>query len=105
MKTFRTKVFNQAYEVHRNTGEAFGKCLAKAWDIYRLEKKMNEGIVDFSYIKTDGSFRKAKGTLKEVKKFVKGEGRTISMKVLCYFDVDVNDFRSFRIENLVDIYN
>lgn len=66
MKNFRSKVFKQAYEMMKATGKAFAVCLAKAWAIYRLYKRMKKETVSFSYEKQDGSLRKAKGTLQNV---------------------------------------
>lgn len=104
MKTeFRTKVFRQAYGMMKSTGKHFSICLAKAWALYRLAKAMRKGIVSFAYEKTDGSLRKAKGTLKEVQGLVKGTG-TENFTTMRYFDVEAAGFRSFRIENLVTIY-
>lgn len=42
MKNFRSKVFKQAYEMMKATGKAFAVCLAKAWAIYRLYKRMKK---------------------------------------------------------------
>lgn len=104
MKTdFRTRVFKWAYEIARTTGKCFAICLSKAWALYRLKKSMKTGIVSFAYEKADGTLRKAKGTLKDVQDLIKGTGKD-NFKSLCYFDVEVSAFRSFRIENLVTIY-
>lgn len=98
---FRTQVFCWAYEIMKSTGKCFAVCLAKSWALYRLAKAMQEGTVTFAYEKTDGTLRKAQGTLREVQ--TKGTGKE-NFKVMCYYDVEVGGFRSFRIENLVTIY-
>ena len=103
MKNFRTKVFKQAYELITTTGKAFSVCLAKAWALYRLTKRMHKGVVTFAYEKTDGSLRKAKGTLKDIQNLIKGTGSE-NYKTVRYFDIDANGFRSFKIENLITIY-
>lgn len=103
MKNFRSKVFKQAYEMVKSTGKAFAICLAKAWAIYRLSKRMKSETVSFSYEKQDGSLRKAKGSLQDVSKLIKGTGAE-NFKTVRYFDVDANGFRSFKVENLVTIY-
>lgn len=100
---FRTKVFRWAYEIAHTTGKCFAVCLSKAWAIYRLQKLMNKGVVSFTYRKTDGTLRKAQGTLKDVEVFIKGTGKE-SFKALSYFDVEAAAFRSFRIENLIAIH-
>ncbi len=94
---------SRAWELARTTGKTFAICLAKAWALYRLTKRMRTGIVLFCYEKTDGTLRRAKGTLRDVAALVKGSGAE-SPKTVRYFDVEVNAFRSFRIENLITIY-
>ena len=103
MKTFRAKVFNQAYELVKTTNKSFAVCLSKAWALYRLTKKMHSGVVNFAYEKADGTLRKAKGTLKGIESLIKGSGKSV-ISTVKYFDTDANAFRSFKIENLITIY-
>lgn len=104
MKTnFRTKVFNQAHELMKTTHKTFAVCLAKAWALYRLTKRMSSGVVSFCYEKADGTLRKAKGTLKEVQHLIKGIG-IATYSTVRYFDVEADSFRSFKIENLITTY-
>lgn len=103
MKNFRSKVFKQAHEMMKATGKAFAICLAKAWTIYRLYKRMKSETVSFSYEKQDGSLRKAKGTLQDVSSLIKGTGIE-NFKTVRYFDIDANGFRSFKVENLITVY-
>lgn len=102
MITFRTQVFKQAYEIMRNTGKSFAVCLSKAWQLYNLSKKMKSGIVTFYYEKIDGTLRKAIGTLNYKNYQLKPE-RQPNPKVFNYYDVDADDFRAFRVENLIKI--
>ena len=103
MKNFRSKVFKQAYEMMKATSKVFAVCLAKAWTIYRLYKRMKKETVSFAYEKADGSLRKAKGTLQDVSSLIKGTGIE-NYKTVRYFDVDANGFRSFKVENLIAVY-
>lgn len=103
MQTYKSKVFKQAHNLKATTGKAFAVCLSKAWALYRLTKKMHNGIVNFAYEKVDGSLRKASGTLKNIESLIKGTG-TSAVSTVKYFDIDANAFRSFRLENLVTIY-
>lgn len=92
-----------AYELMKSTGKAFAVCLSRAWALYRFTKQMHKGIVTFTYEKTDGSLRKAKGTLKDVQNLIKGTGSE-NYKTVRYFDVDANGFRSFKAENFITTY-
>lgn len=101
---FRTTVFIQAHQIKKNTGKSFAVSLSKAWALYRLSKKMriNDEVL-FTYEKKDGSLRRAYGTLKNVRQFIKGTGAS-SLKVFRYWDLEAVAFRCFKIENLITIY-
>lgn len=104
MKTnFRHKVFCMAHELMKATGKAFAVCLSRAWTLYRLTRKMHNGVVMFAYEKADGSLRKAKGTLKDVQNLIKGTGSE-NYKTVRYFDIEANGFRSFKVENFITAY-
>lgn len=67
-----------------------------------LKMRMHYGVVSFSYIKKDGTMRKAHGTLKKsLLPDLVGSGRKPSADVFVYFDVDQENWRSFRRENLI----
>ncbi|MCD7972568.1 MAG: SH3 beta-barrel fold-containing protein [Candidatus Azobacteroides sp.] len=100
--TFRTEVFRQAYLLREETNRPFSECLVVSWKLYRLRKKLEAGIVTFSYRKLDGSIRRARGTLKDTGYIPKG--KEISLKVINYFDIDAKEYRSFRISNLIRVY-
>ena len=102
--TFRTKVMKQAHEMKTSTGKTFSICLIKAWQAYRLTKKMSTEVVKFAFEKVDGSLRYAFGTLKSLSNdLIKGTG-TPNYKTVAYFDTEAKGFRSFKIENLVQVY-
>lgn len=101
--TFRSKVFHWAHEMVRNTGKSFSVCLAKAWALYRLRKRMATETVKIAFEKADGSLRIAFATLKDTASLVKGTG-TPNYKTLPYFDTQANGFRCFKLENFVTAY-
>ena len=106
MKTitaFRTRVFNWAHELVRSTGKSFAVCLAKAWALYRLRKRMATETVKIAYEKADGTLKTTHATLKEVAGLIKGTG-TPNFKTLPYFVIESNGFRSFKIENFIAAY-
>lgn len=80
--------------------------MIKAWELYRLAKKMRQGPVPFYYQKADGSIRKAIGTLRNFPAGVTLNGKRItkpSFKTFAYFDIECNAFRCFKVENLICI--
>lgn len=97
-------IMRRAWHIARATGKAFAVCLSKAWQLYRLTKRMRAGVVRFAYEKTDGTLRKATGTLREVASMVKGTGRPDDGRTVRYYDVEASGFRSFRAESLITIY-
>ncbi|MFR9620131.1 MAG: SH3 beta-barrel fold-containing protein [Rikenellaceae bacterium] len=101
---FRTEVFKRAHSLAQSTGEAFAACLAKAWNIYRLARKMAAEVAKFAYTKVDGSLRIARGTLRNVAHLIKDGGREANPSTLRYYDVEAEAFRSFRVENLITVY-
>ena len=106
MKTtinFRSRVFKWAHELVRTTGKAFAVCLAKAWALYRLRRRMTTETVKIAFEKADGSLRIAYATLKGTSDLIKGTG-TSNYKTVKYFDTEANGFRSFKVENFIAAY-
>jgi hypothetical protein len=104
MKTnFRSKVFKYAWQIVKSTGKSFRIALVKAWQVYKLRKRMVIETVKFAFEKADGSLRYALGTLKDTANLVKGTGKE-NYKTVAYFDTEANGFRSFKIESLIKIY-
>ena len=106
MKTstnFRTRVFNWAHELVRATGKAFAVCLAKAWALYRLRKRMAAGTVKIAFEKADGSLKTAYATLQGTADLIKGTG-TPNFKTVKYYDTEAKGFRSFKVENFIAAY-
>lgn len=76
-----------------------------------LKELLNDYIVEFTFIKTNGELRKAKGTLN----FDKAEGMTENdmpkgicrnnYDVICYWDIDKQGWRSCKENSIVSIDN
>lgn len=101
---FRVRVMKYAWQLWKTTNQVWRLCMIKAWQLYRLAKAMREGVVSFYYQKSDGSIRKAVGTLKNVPAGASLGGKKVtkpSYKTMAYFDVEKNSFRSFKVENLI----
>lgn len=101
---FRVRVMKYAWQLHKSTKNAWRICMIKAWELYRLAKAMRQQVVTFYYTKTDGSIRKASGTLRNLPAGATLGGKRItkpSYKTLSYFDIDRREFRCFKIENFL----
>ena len=82
--------------------------IGKAILIEQLKKKLRSGqIVKFAYLKSNGEVRVAFGTTNP--DFVKdkvcglGESRE-SYATTAYYDLEKGGWRSFRWENLIEVY-
>lgn len=66
-----------------------------------IKDKLHKGIVEFTFLKSDGSIRTAKGTLHEKilneKLCGKSSTKTSSPKVQVFWDLEKDAFRSFTI--------
>lgn len=104
---FRVRVMKYAHQLLKATGKSWRYCMLKAWELYRLAKKMRTETVRFAYEKTDGSIRYAEGTLMNLPAGATVRGKRItkpSYKTFAYFDARKNEMRCFRIENLITVY-
>ncbi|WP_277070130.1 SH3 beta-barrel fold-containing protein [Prevotella corporis] len=69
-----------------------------------LVAKLRKGIVSFVYKKKDGTERHACGTLYGIGHTIKGKSKHHQCNyTLAYYDVDCKGWRSFIIENLVEV--
>lgn len=79
----------------------------KAMLIDTLKVKLTNGIAHFIFKKKDGSYREAWGTTQPNIAKAKTTGRGVSReayKTSAYYDVEVGEWRSFRWENLVQVF-
>ncbi len=94
-------VMNTAWVIARQTGEAFGGCLKKAWVNAKLHNALKRGVVRFTFRKIDGNIRVAFGTLQGVENMVKGDRRSGNSTLQVYYDLEKNAFRCFKRANLL----
>lgn len=81
--------------------------IMKAMLIDTLKAKLAGGIAHFIFKKKDGSYREAWGTTQNNIAKAKTNGRGVSrecFKTTAYFDVECGEWRSFRWENLVQVF-
>lgn len=79
----------------------FGDALRHAWLVVKLKVKMINHVVEFTFVKVDGSIRQAYGTLKaSILPETKGI-RTTPSDNFTYFDIQRQQYRSCKIANIV----
>lgn len=81
----------------------------KTTNLTEFSNMLREGIVDFEFIKKDGTVRSAKGTLlSEHLPAQKADSDSTPRKqnenVMVYFDMEKKSFRSFVKESFVGAY-
>lgn len=81
----------------------------KTTDVTEFSNMLREGIVDFMFVKKDGTVRSAKGTLlaehlPAPKADSDSKPRKQNENVMVYFDMDKKSFRSFVKESFVGAY-
>ena len=94
------------------------KAFKCAHAIYRLTNELVKGLLEFSYMKDDGTLRHARGTLcdgvsdrfdewkrkqTEKPKDKKAKAKTKPREIITYWDLDKEGFRSFRADRLIEV--
>jgi hypothetical protein len=81
--------------------DSFADALVHAWKVIKLQAALClNALVNFKYKKVDGSIREAVGTLDNVP-MPKGGFRKPNHKVLTYFDLQQQDWRCAKVENII----
>lgn len=101
---FRSRVMKTAWQIYRRTSATWQKSLKRAWSVVKATLAMTKGKVEFCYLKMDGSLRNAVGTLRNIPITPKGQkGNKSPHALVCYWDLECGAFRSFRVENFLEV--
>ena len=108
-----SRVFHMAWVLHKNKPHhKWSDIVEYAWYFHHLRVLMRTNTVQFSYFKTDGSIRQARGTLCTdlipEEKRPKGESREPKKRkenygAFTYYDLDRDAWRSFKITEFIGI--
>lgn len=105
MKTTRNNlkdIMTLAWSFVKRNGFTMAEAMKTAWRNYKLKNAMHGGIVQFFFMKVDGTLRQAFGTLDPHRlPETQGKGRKANETVQVYFDTDKQEYRSFKKCNLV----
>lgn len=96
------QVINDAKRINEITGRPMAECENQASQIAECVKAMKSRIVEFYFVKKDGTVRQAFGTLQDdvILPLIKdATNREPNPEVVTYFDTVKQQFRSFRKEN------
>lgn len=98
-------IMQMAWQFVKRNGFTMSEALHAAWLNFKLKVAMAVRIVKFYFLKVDGSIREAYGTLRsDLIPEVKGDDkRKKNDTVQVYFDTEKQEFRCFKVANLVRI--
>lgn len=99
------------YDVMYNGKTLFSECLKMAWAETRSERlvdMLRVGVVWFTFMKVDGSIRRACGTLCPTYLPESDDERTETRRrqnetVQVYYDLERQEFRCYKKQNLLSI--
>nr|DAY79999.1 MAG TPA: hypothetical protein [Caudoviricetes sp.] len=98
------EIMRLAWQLVKKNGFAMAEALKTAWLNFKLKTKMRGGIVKFYYQKVSGEIREAYGTLRaDLLPETKGTDRKPNPTVQVYFDTEREEYRCFKVANLVKI--
>ena len=93
-----------AWSFVKRNGFTMSEALKTAWLNFKVKRALYSGIVRFYFQKIDGSIREAYGTLRsDLCPQTLGTGRKPSPSVQTYFDTEKQEWRCFKIANLLRI--
>ena len=104
-KTDLRAIMQMAWQFVKRNGMTLADALKKAWQVFKLKAQMMKGIVRFYFRKVDGTIREAYGTLRtDLMPEIKGEdNRRKNDTVQTYFDTEKQEFRCFKLANIVTL--
>lgn len=100
-KSTLANIMRLAWQFVKRNGFTMAEALKIAWLNAKVTKAMRTGIVQFFFMKVDGSIRQAFGTLDPHRlPETQGTGRRPADTVQVYFDTEKLEYRSFKKCNL-----
>ena len=100
-KSALANIMRLAWQFVKRNGFTMAEALKVAWLNAKVTKAMRTGIVQFFFMKVDGTIRQAFGTLDPHRlPETQGSGRRPADTVQVYFDTEKQEYRSFKKCNL-----
>lgn len=100
-KSTLANIMRMAWMFVKRNGFTMAEALKVAWLNAKVTKAMRTGIVQFFFMKVDGTLRQAFGTLDPHRlPETQGSGRRPADTVQVYFDTEKQEYRSFKKCNL-----
>lgn len=101
-KSTLREIMQMAWSFVKRNGFTMAEALKCAWCNFKLKTAMKMRIVQFFFLKVDGSTRQAFGSLQtSVMGETKGSGRKPNDNLQVYWDCEKSEYRSFKKCNLI----
>ena len=100
-----TGIIKDAERINQITGRPMAECEEQAKNIAECVKAMSNRIVEFYYMKKDGTKRQAFGTLQPeviVPLISNAPQKEPNPDLVTYYDTEAQGFRSFKKVNFVE---
>lgn len=100
-----TGIIKDAERINQITGRPMAECEEQAQQIAECVKEMCNRVVEFYYMKKDGTKRQAFGTLQPeviVPLISNAPERKPNPDLVTYYDTEAQGFRSFKKVNFVE---
>ena len=94
-----SNILKMAHAIRKRVA-SWSEALKKAWAAFKLRMAMKKGAVRFTFRKKDGSIRYANGIIKPS---TGTSSRKQNFGVLVFWDKISEDYRSCRVENILNI--
>ena len=100
-KSTLANIMRMAWMFVKRNGFTMAEALKVAWLNAKVTKAMRTGLVQFFFMKVDGTLRQAFGTLDPHRlPETQGSGRRPADTVQVYYDTEKQEYRSFKKCNL-----
>ena len=116
MKTsIQQRVMHYAHIIYNPATCTWSEALQRAWELHYMKELLARAIVEFTYVKKDGSERVARGTnYGEIIPPSKMPSGALARKIalgqaepnycsIPYFDLDKEEWRAFSVERFVQV--
>lgn len=112
VKFNRSQILKNAHLIKNTEGISFGEAQARAWKEAKgnaLSHVLKMGVVEFSFIKADGTLRNALGTMNldlftPLFKTDRHSQKEITFNgTVVFWDLEVKEWRSTRVDRIVKI--
>lgn len=101
-KSTLREIMLQAWSFVKRNGYTMAEAMKVAWLNFKLKAAMKMRIVQFFFVKVDGTTRQAFGTLQaSMMGETKGSGRKPNDNLQVYWDCEKGEYRSFKKCNLI----